>query len=182
MKYLLVGLGNPGTKYQNTRHNVGFLALNFINENSYNELQFKNENKFNAEILKISNELIFAKPQTFMNDSGKSIIALNNFYKIEQVIIIHDDLDIEFGRIKLSKGGSEAGHNGLKSITSTIGNDYIKVRVGISRPKYNAIDYVLSNFTKAQLTELNKNILPAVNSIVNDIFEIGFTKAQNKWN
>jgi PTH1 family peptidyl-tRNA hydrolase len=200
MIYLFVGLGNPGTKYKNTRHNVGFLVLNYFVNNSIfnknnenNELKntilqnslFKNENKFSAEIFSTfynNQKLIFAKPQTFMNDSGKSIISIKNFYKPQKIIIIHDDLDITFGKIKLSKGNNEAGHNGLKSISSNIGKNYIKLRIGISRPKYNSKNYVLSNFSEKEFYELKTNVLPMAQNIIIDIIDNGFTKAQNKWN
>jgi PTH1 family peptidyl-tRNA hydrolase len=186
MDYLFVGLGNPGTEYQINRHNVGFLSLDFMQKNLFANENFKNVNKFFSETFTVTTQgkkVIFAKPQTFMNDSGKSVIAINNFYKVQNTVVIHDDLDIEFGAIKLSKGNSEAGHNGLKSISSNIGNaNYAKIRIGISRPKYNSKDYVLANFTGSQQKDLEKNIFPAVQNIVIDIIKDGFTKAQNKWN
>jgi len=124
---LIVGLGNPGIKYKNTRHNVGFMALDKMSGD------FKFNKKFNAEVSKID-DTVLAKPQTFMNLSGPSVQAVMSFYDIapDDLTVIHDDLDIALGEFKIQKGRSSAGHNGVQSIMDSIGTkEFTRVRVGI---------------------------------------------------
>jgi len=122
--YLIAGLGNPGEKYKNTRHNIGFLVIDEITKN----LSTTNINNptFKA-IIKKSLSNFYVKPQTFMNNSGESIVAIANYYNIpnENIIVIHDDLDLSFGTIKFKCDGGHGGHNGLRSIDNHIGKDYI---------------------------------------------------------
>jgi PTH1 family peptidyl-tRNA hydrolase len=140
---LFVGLGNPGKKYQNTRHNVGFMVIDAIAEkvssfqlpisSQLSNLEFKDEKKFNAEILRIR-DTILVKPQTFMNDSGDAVSAIANFYKImpDDIYIIHDDLDIKLGEYKIQKGKGPKVHNGVNSVEEKLGvKDFWRVRVGI---------------------------------------------------
>lgn len=164
--YLIAGLGNPGVKYEKTRHNVGFLIIDEMIKN----LQTSNINNqnFNA-IVKKSSTNIYAKPQTFMNLSGESILSIVEYYNIpsQNIIIVHDDLDLAFGTVKFKVGGGHGGHNGLKSIDSHIGKDYIRVRVGIGKPenKKDVADYVLSNFSKEQFDKLNDIMVHCIKSI-----------------
>ncbi len=164
--FLIAGLGNPGDKYKYTRHNIGFMVIDEITKN-LNTSNINNSN-FKAIVLKTSNTL-FVKPQTFMNLSGESIVAIANYYNIpnENIIIVHDDLDLRFGAVKFKVGGGHGGHNGLKSIDSHIGNDYIRIRVGIGKPqnKSEVVNYVLNNFTKEELNQLNDIILHIIDSI-----------------
>jgi len=153
--YLIAGLGNPGDKYSQTRHNIGFLVIDEITKN-LSTTNITNQN-FKAITQKhLTN--IYAKPQTFMNDSGSSIINIVEYYDIDNhnVIIVHDDLDLAFGTVKFKIGGGHGGHNGLRSIDSHIGKDYIRVRIGIGKPvqKGDVANYVLSNFSKEELKEL----------------------------
>lgn len=132
---LIIGLGNPGKKYVNTHHNLGFMALDFLREKS-GAPKFKMNKKCNAEISKNDN-IIFAKPQTFMNNSGESVSKLLSFFKIapEDISVIHDDLDLEFGKVKIGAGHGAAGHNGVKSIIGHLGTqDFNRIRLGIGRP------------------------------------------------
>lgn len=150
---LFCGLGNPDLKYKNTRHNIGFLFLDyFTNE------EFTFNKKFHADIL-IKNEFIFCKPQVYMNNSGISISKIVNFYKIdtENIFVFYDDLDLNFGKIKMKIGGNSGGHNGIKSIDSFIKNEYIKIKIGIKNLDYNenAADFVLSDFNKSEMEKLN---------------------------
>lgn len=152
---LIVGLGNPGEKYQLNRHNIGFLILeNYI----FKSGKFEFNKKFDAEILKLG-EIIFAKPQTFMNLSGKSVSEIARFYQIEpeEILIIQDELDLDFGKIKMSFDASDAGHNGIKSITDALGTKrYYRLRFGIGKPTdYTPIeDFVLQDFTTLELSAI----------------------------
>lgn len=142
-----------------------------------------NKKDFKGELFKSKN-LLFLKPQTFMNLSGDSLIAVKNFYKIDnsKIIVIHDDLDLPFGAIRFKIGGSSGGHNGLKSIDSKIGNDYIRVRVGIGRPtqKDRVVDYVLSDFSEEEMKEL-KNIVNKAADAVLQITKIGLEKVRSRY-
>ena len=154
--YLIAGLGNPTKDYEKTRHNIGFMLINSI----IDELNPINISKpsFKGELHK-KNSLLFLKPQTYMNLSGESILAVKNYYKIENIIVIHDDLDLEFGAIKFKIGGGNGGHNGLKSIDKLIGKEYIRVRVGIGKPQQQTVvKFVLSPFAKEEQECLAKII------------------------
>lgn len=151
---LLVGLGNPGTEYEKTRHNIGFMLIEKI------ALGLSFQKKFNS-IYTINNGLILAMPQTYMNKSGESIQQIMRFYKIpiESLYVVHDDIDLELGKIKIKIGGGNGGHNGLKSIDQHIGANYVRIRLGIGRPQYgNVSDYVLQNFRQDELSLVNKMI------------------------
>lgn len=159
--YLLVGLGNIGREYEKTRHNFGFIALDKILEKFNFE---KKSNKFNSELFEGTIDgikIIAIKPQTYMNRSGIAVLEITNFYKIpsNKIIVLHDEIDIEFGKIKMKIGGGNAGHNGLRSIDEKIGNNYWRIRIGVSRPKnpdYEIADYVLSNFNIEEIVEVEK--------------------------
>ncbi|HJD59471.1 MAG TPA: aminoacyl-tRNA hydrolase [Rickettsia endosymbiont of Omalisus fontisbellaquei] len=152
---LIIGLGNPGKEYQYTRHNIGFIAIEKI-ANQYNS-SFSIKKKFNCEIAETISDgqkIIFIKPTTYMNLSGKSVVALKTYYNIHhaKIFVIHDDIDLETGRIKFKTGGGNGGHNGLKSIDGVIGNNYNRIRIGVGRPQNNqdVADYVLNNFLKTE--------------------------------
>ncbi len=164
--YLIAGLGNIGEKYNFTRHNVGFLVIDEITKN----LTTSNINKsnFNSTLLK-SGYSLFAKPTTYMNNSGIAIRAIKDYYNIENedIIVVHDDLDLPFGTVKFKIGGGHGGHNGLRSIDSHIGKDYIRVRIGIGKPqdKSQVANYVLSDFTKEELNKLEDIITHTIKAI-----------------
>ncbi|NOZ90409.1 MAG: aminoacyl-tRNA hydrolase [Epsilonproteobacteria bacterium] len=146
--FLVIGLGNPGSKYENTRHNIGFRVIDkLVNDSNAIDVS---KNSFYGELYK-SNQTLFLKPTTFMNLSGKSVIAVKNFYKIdiENIIVVHDDIDLPFSALRFKRGGGHGGHNGLKSIDSAIGKDYIRVRMGVGKPEYKSqvADFVLNNFS-----------------------------------
>lgn len=175
--HLIVGLGNIGDKYQLTRHNVGFLVIDEITKS----LTTSNINKanFQADVLK-SGYNLFIKPKTYMNHSGDSVVSIKDYYKIdiENIIVIHDDLDLPFGTVKFKVGGGHGGHNGLRSIDSHIGKDYIRVRIGIGKPenKADVANYVLSNFSKEELNKLEGIITHTIKAIealkCDDIVEV----------
>jgi len=161
--YLIAGLGNPGDKYVNTRHNIGFLVIDEITKNI--PTSNINNSNFKAIVLKSSNQIL-VKPQTYMNLSGEAILPIADYYDIpnENIIVIHDDLDLPFGAVKFKIGGSHGGHNGLKSIDANIDKDYIRVRVGIGKPtnKKDVANWVLSDFSKEELKQLNDIIIPHI--------------------
>jgi len=164
--YLISGLGNPGDKYTNTRHNIGFLVIQEITKGLLTT-NINNPN-FQAKVQKhLSN--LYVRPQTFMNLSGDSILSIVDYYDIpnENIIIIHDDLDLPFGTVKFKVGGGHGGHNGLRSIDSQIGKDYVRIRVGIGKPenKTDVANYVLSDFSKEQFIELENIISHVIKSI-----------------
>ena len=162
---VLVGLGNPESKYKLNRHNVGFMAIDSI-VTRYKLAPYKI--KFQSQLVtkKINDTpIIFSKPQTFMNLSGKSIGNILNFYKLkcENVIVIHDDLDLSLGIVKTKIGGGSGGHNGLKSLDSIIGKNYRRLRIGIGHPGDKSLvnNYVLGDFSKSEnfiINTLIKNI------------------------
>ena len=145
---LFVGLGNPGVRYENNRHNIGFRVIDALVEH-YGARDIS-KSTFHGELYK-SNQLLFLKPTTFMNLSGKSLQMVKHFYKVEldNIVVIHDDLDLPFGALRFKKGGGHGGHNGLKSIDSMIGREYIRVRMGIGKPAYKSqvTEYVLGDFS-----------------------------------
>lgn len=157
--YLLVGLGNVGSEYENTRHNFGFMCVDKILE----KYGISNhQTKFNADIYigEIeNNKVILAKPKTYMNRSGIAVSQIKSFYKVflENIFIFHDDLDLPFLKVKYKIGGGAGGHNGLKSISEMIGKNYNRIRLGIGRPenKDQIIDFVLHRFNSSELKEIN---------------------------
>ncbi len=157
---LLVGLGNPGTEYEKNRHNIGFMVIDKL----IDDLKAVNITKssFKGALYKTPHFLLL-KPFTYMNLSGESVQAVKNYFKIDDVVVFHDELDIPFGSIRIKNGGSSGGHNGLKSLDTHIGNDYDRVRLGIGRPprKEDVTKHVLGNFSKEQLPCLEKIIMIA---------------------
>ncbi|MDR0666039.1 MAG: aminoacyl-tRNA hydrolase [Campylobacteraceae bacterium] len=147
--FLFAGLGNPTENYANTRHNIGFKAIDALRARF--KVSHISKPQFFGDLYKTKNAL-FLKPLTYMNISGKSIGAVVNFYKPKEVVVIHDDIAIPFGSVRIKRGGSNGGHNGLKSIDAYIGADYIRVRLGVGAPRegQDAADFVLSNFSKEE--------------------------------
>jgi peptidyl-tRNA hydrolase, PTH1 family len=155
--WLFVGLGNPGQAYEKTRHNIGFMAIDVLL--AHQSAQEISKTSFQGKLFKSANAL-YLKPATFMNLSGKSVQAVANFYKIDldHIVVIHDDLDLPFGAVRFKRGGGDGGHNGLKSIDSMIGKDYLRCRIGIGKPihKSEVSSFVLSSFDSIQESLLNK--------------------------
>ena len=155
MHILICGLGNPGSQYLKNRHNIGFLAVEYIAE-KFNA-PFSESSKFSGWIAsKKVGEItyIFCKPNTYMNLSGQCIGAIKRFYNIDNgnIWVIHDEIDLAFDDIRIKRGGGHAGHNGLKSIDAHIGKDYHRVRLGVGRPEHkdDVARYVLSDFAKSE--------------------------------
>tara|TARA_Y100001954_G_C15627266_1_gene510844 strand:+ start:78 stop:632 length:555 start_codon:yes stop_codon:yes gene_type:complete len=164
--FLLAGLGNPDQKYQKNRHNVGFLFLDFFDKKIVYKKKFKS---LFAEQDINNHKFFLLKPLTFMNLSGEALAEIKKFYKLNNsnIFIVHDDLDLEIGKIKVKNGGSNGGHNGLESISSRIGNDYNRIRVGIDHPGTKDLveKYVLTNFKKKELETINQSFIMIKNNI-----------------
>ena len=184
---LLVGLGNPTPNSHNNRHNVGFKVVDAINQKFGLS---KQKPKFKGLLTtgNIGEKKIYAiKPLTFMNNSGICIRELLEYFKIdaEDVIVFHDDLDIDFGKIKAKLGGSSAGHNGIASIDKFIGKEYSRVRVGIGKPetKISVSDYVLNNFNDEEKIELEKittNIIDSMPILIDKKLDLFSSTVNNK--
>lgn len=160
---LIVGLGNPGNEYAKTRHNVGFMAIDYFAPNDTVWKKEKNALTTRTEIN--GKNAILVKPQTFMNNSGEAVGPLMAFYKIplENVVVIHDDMDLKLGAFREKIGGSSAGHNGIKSIDNAIGKEYRRIRIGIGHPRdfenpMDPSDWVLGKFNDEQLKEIKSVI------------------------
>ncbi|MDC3030705.1 aminoacyl-tRNA hydrolase [Candidatus Pelagibacter sp.] len=184
---LFVGLGNPTPDSENNRHNVGFKIIDSINKKFSLS---KQKPKFKGLLTtgKVAEQKVYAiKPLTFMNNSGICIRELIEYFKIdaEDVIVFHDDLDVEFGKIKAKFGGSSAGHNGIASIDKFIGKDYSRVRVGIGKPNENmeVSDYVLQNFDEDEMKGLEKitnDITDSLSILVNKKLDLFSSTVNNK--
>jgi len=173
MIVLIVGLGNPGIKYKKTRHNIGFRVLDeFQNENNFSNFEFSK--KFNSLIsdgIVKKKTILLAKPETFMNNSGISVKKLINFYKIKcsNIIVVHDDIDLVFGTIKISEKRGSAGHKGVESIIKELGTkDFTRLRIGIEDKKLknkNTEKYVLEKFTEQEEQGLKEIIKQSLESL-----------------
>ena len=181
---LVVGLGNPGKQYSGNRHNVGFMVLDEI-ARRWSADPFRE--KFKAELSRArhgSDEVILLKPQTFMNLSGESVQKALAFYKLglPDLVVIHDELDLSFGTLRVKVGGGLAGHNGLKSIVQHAGGpDFVRVRVGVGRPPRKGADHVLSDFSREECSEL-PSVLERASLALADILERGVSAAMNLHN
>jgi PTH1 family peptidyl-tRNA hydrolase len=177
---IIIGLGNPGEQYKNTRHNVGFMAIDeFAKKNDFPE--FKLQKKSNALISEKDN-IILAKPQTFMNDSGKAVKTLTS-NKESYLIVIHDDIDLPVGKIKIVSERGSAGHKGVESIIQNIGNEgLIRIRVGIGLVnKTEAMDIVLKNFSPDEQKTINETLQKVAEAL--DLFlKEGLYRAMNEYN
>lgn len=167
--WLIVGLGNPGAKYELTRHNFGFLAVDALL--SLQGVTTKSGFSGQTARATIHNEpCIFLKPETFMNRSGLAVQQAMSFHKINllNVIVIHDELDLPLGELRIKRGGGNGGHNGLKDISRLLGSDFIRIRLGIGRPSIKGIeaDYVLHRFNDDEFATVEK-ILKAASTAVN---------------
>ena len=184
---LFVGLGNPTPNSENNRHNIGFKLIDALNQKFGLS---KQKPKFKGLLTtgNIENKKIYAiKPLTFMNNSGICIRELIEYFKIgsEDIIVFHDDLDIEFGKVKAKFGGSSAGHNGIESIDKFIGKDYSRVRIGIGRPKIktDVSDHVLKNFDEDEMIQLEKitnNIIDSISILIDKKLDLFSSTVNNK--
>lgn len=163
---LIVGLGNPGNEYKNTRHNVGFMAIDSLAPGDAVWKKEKNALTTRSEI--DGTKVVFVKPQTFMNNSGEAVAALMAFYKVplENIIVIHDDMDLKIGTLREKVGGGSAGHNGIKSIDAAIGKEYRRIRIGVGHPRdfdsrLDPVDWVLGKFDSEQQKQI-KSVIKSI--------------------
>ena len=183
--HLVAGLGNPGPEYERTRHNLGFLTADLLADRSGARFRRSKHQALVAEGRDGDARLILAKPQTFMNESGRAVAALQRFYKLEpgQIIVVHDELDLPFGTMRVKLGGGTAGHNGLNSVASTIGRDFVRVRVGIGRPtgRKDPVDFVLEPFIKREQAEVPALVERAADAVL-AVIRDGVSLAQTSFN
>lgn len=184
--YIIIGLGNPGKKYEHTRHNAGFDAIDKLAEKhniKMDKLKHKallGEGRIGAE------KVVLIKPQTYMNLSGESVLSVCQFYKPEfdKLIVMYDDIDLEVGKLRIRKKGSAGSHNGMKSIIKCIGTqEFPRIRIGVSKPPegWDLADFVLSKYPKEQEKDLEESLERVVLTI-EEIIDSGIESAMNKYN
>ena len=181
-RWIVLGLGNPGSKYEGNRHNIGAVIIEEMTSESGANLKRHKSGCLIAE----AGGVVYARPMSYMNENGRQTSALLRFYKVtpEKLVVVHDELDIPFGDIRVKFGGGVAGHNGLKSLSQSIGTkDFTRVRFGISRPpgQKDPADHVLSDFTKAERSEL-PSLKQTAKDAVEKVVEHGVERAMNEVN
>ncbi|MEU2423900.1 aminoacyl-tRNA hydrolase [Streptomyces sp. NPDC007851] len=189
--WLIVGLGNPGPEYAANRHNVGFMVVDLVADRIGGK--FKRAGKAQAQVVEgrigapgpANRRVILAKPMSFMNLSGGPVNALRDFYKVPlaNIVAVHDELDIDYGTLRLKLGGGDNGHNGLKSMTKAMGADYHRLRFGIGRPpgRMQVADFVLKDFSSAERKELDYFVDRAADAVEALVTE-GLERAQSAYN
>jgi len=185
-RWLVVGLGNPGPRYAGTRHNAGFLVADLLAERLHSRFKAHRGRADLVEGRLDGRPVVIAKPKAFMNLSGGPVASVSRFFKIpvERLIVVHDELDLDYGRLRLKAGGGDNGHNGLKSLRSALGSgEFFRVRVGIGRPpgRQDPADYVLKDFAVAERKELPFHVDRAADA-VQALLELGLDAAQNRFN
>lgn len=182
---LVVGLGNPGKEYENTRHNIGFQLLDYIAKDK--GLEFSRE-KFNGKYVEYnvnSEKVILVKPMSYMNLSGNVVSSFANFYKIdvEDILVIQDDLDMNFGRVKIVNNSSSGGHNGIKDIEKFLGSRfYSRLKIGISNDKsFDTKDYVLGKFNSEEMAKLQV-VYNNLKDVIDDFCNISLENLKSKYN
>lgn len=183
---LVAGLGNPGDKYSSTRHNIGFMVVDTLASRHGIRVDKNKKRSLTGNTIITGEKVLIAKPQTFMNLTGEALGPLFSFLdiEIEDVIVVHDDLDLDFGRIKIKAGGGHGGHNGIRSIMPHIGGkDFIRVRVGIGKPLkgWDISKYVLNQFSSEEKKDLD-DLLERAADAVETIISVGHLKAMNAFN
>ncbi len=183
MGRLIVALGNPGVKYQLTRHNIGWLVMDYFER----QFSLSWKKKFDGEYCEINDDgekIYFLKPMTFMNLSGESVQKLSTFYKVARadILVIHDDIELPFGTVAFKKGGGLAGHNGLRSMSSRLGGqDFLRFRLGVGRPEQMSVSsWVLSNFHESEMAHL-EDYTEKSSDILGEYIRNGFDKVEKKY-
>ena len=182
---LVVGLGNPGPQYEKTRHNVGFMVVDALSARERARFSVHKKSGADAVTIRLAGrQVILAKPRTYMNLSGKPVAALARFFSVDpgNLVVVHDELDLDYGTLRLKMGGGEGGHNGLRSISQALGTkDYLRTRVGIGRPpgRMDPADYVLKPFSTVERKELDLVCEEAADA-VELLLRVGLEAAQNQ--
>ena len=169
-RWLVVGLGNPGPSYAGHRHNVGFQVLDLLGERVGGRFKAARGRADVVEARLAGSPVVLAKPKSYMNESGGPVAAVRSFFKVpvERIVVVHDELDIPFGAVRLKRGGGDNGHNGLRSLTASLGSrDYLRVRVGIGRPpgRQDPADFVLRDFSSAERRDLAFHVDRAADAV-----------------
>ena len=182
--FLVVGLGNPGKEYENTRHNIGFKVIdNIAKENNIDINRQKFKGVYGEGFI-ANTKVILLKPTTYMNLSVESIREVADFYKLsnEEIIVVYDDISLEVGRLRIREKGSAGGHNGIKSIIAHLGTDtFPRIKVGVGQPNVDLVKYVLGNFSNEEM-EVLKESIDASTKAVEDIIKEDTKAAMNKFN
>jgi peptidyl-tRNA hydrolase, PTH1 family len=184
-RQLVVGLGNPGPRYAGTRHNAGFLVVELLAERMGG--RFRGRGRCDVLEGRLAGvPVVLAKPKSYMNESGGPIVAVSRFYKVtvDRLTVVHDDLDLSFGALRLKRGGGDGGHNGLRSATAALGSsEYARVRFGIGRPpgRQDPADYVLRDFSAAERKDVGYLVDRAADAVETLLSE-GLDAAQNAFN
>ncbi len=180
---LYVGLGNPGPTYEKTRHNIGFRVIDNLLKEYFTNARAISKSSFDGELYR-QGDTFLLKPLTFMNLSGDSIKAVVSFYKISisEIVVFHDDIDLPLGTIRYKVGGSSGGHNGLKSIDSEVGNDYLRVRLGVGKParKSEVVSYVLNSF-KDEEEEIVEKMVNFCTKVAIEIPKLSLNELKSKY-
>lgn len=178
---LIVGLGNPDKEYENTRHNIGFMIVdNYVDNSNW----VKKHNCLIYKAVIMNEKVLFIKPLTYMNNSGDAVREVINYYDIalDNVLVIHDDLDLTFGTYKLKKNSSSGGHNGIKSIITNLHSEaFSRLKIGISKGKGNIKDYVLGKFSKLEMKRISE-LYPTYNKIIESFISEGIEKTMMIYN
>ena len=183
-RWLVIGLGNPGREYERSRHNMGFLVADELARRHGGRITDRASKSLTGRVRVGDRELVLAKPQTMMNLSGLAAKALRAKYSVplDRILVVHDDLDLPFGRLRIRRGGSSAGNHGMDSVIASFGTkDFIRFRVGIGRPPGNGVDYVLSPFTEPERAQL-PDIVARVADAVEVTVEHGLARAMTDFN
>jgi PTH1 family peptidyl-tRNA hydrolase len=185
-RFLVVGLGNPGPKYAATRHNVGFLVADLLAERIGGRFKAHKSRTDVVEGRLSGAPIVLAKPRSYMNESGGPVVSIARFFKVpvESITVVHDELDLPYGTLRLKRGGGDGGHNGLRSVTSALGSrEYARVRLGIGRPpgRQDPADYVLREWSAAERKDLAFHVDRAADA-VEALLHDGLEAAQNIYN
>lgn len=182
---IIVGLGNPGKDYEQTRHNIGYMFLDKVAE--ANNVKFKLDKAFEAfvgELIINGQKHLLVKPTTFMNSSGNAVYKIMNYYNLDlsDLIVIHDDMDLVVGETRIRKSGGSGGHNGIKSIISCVDSqEFKRIRIGIGHPENDTIDFVLGKFNKEE-SKLVQDVMDKAPNIIDDLIINGIDYIMNHYN
>jgi peptidyl-tRNA hydrolase, PTH1 family len=182
---LVAGLGNPGPEYERTRHNIGYRVADELARRLDATFKRSKHEALTADAHSGDTPILLVKPQTFMNDSGRAVSGLARYYRVpvERIVVVHDELDLPFGSVRVKLGGGTAGHNGVSDVASAIGPDFARVRIGIGRPpgRKDPVDFVLEAFTKKEESDVGAIVDQGADAVLS-ILRDGVSAAQTEFN